>query len=236
MIGITAVLFDKDGTLFDFHRSWAGWAADVLDTLESRQGADKGALAEAIGFDLCTGAFRPASPAIAGTPADVVRAMLPHVPGMGPQELVAWLVEMAETAQMVPAVPLAPLMDSLAARGLALGVVTNDAEAPARAHLQAAGILPRFDFVAGCDSGHGAKPDPAPLLAFAAATGRAAQQVVMVGDSRHDLGAGRAAGMATVGVLTGPALAAELADLADAILPDIGHLPALLDRLSGGAQ
>jgi phosphoglycolate phosphatase len=47
---------------------------------------------------------------------------------------------------------------------------------------------------------------------------------VMVGDSLHDLVAGRAAGMQTVGVLTGPACRAELAPCADAVLPDIGHL------------
>jgi phosphoglycolate phosphatase len=53
--------------------------------------------------------------------------------------------------------------------------------------------------------------------------------VAMVGDSRHDLQAGRAAGMRTVAVLTGIAKAADLADLADVILPDIGALPAWLD-------
>ena len=47
----------------------------------------------------------------------------------------------------------------------------------------------------------------------------------MVGDSRHDLAAGRAAGLTTVAVLTGVAVAEDLADLADAILPDISHLP-----------
>ena len=47
----------------------------------------------------------------------------------------------------------------------------------------------------------------------------------MVGDSRHDLIAGRAAGMQTVGVLTGMAELADLAPFADVVLPDIGHLP-----------
>lgn len=51
---------------------------------------------------------------------------------------------------------------------------------------------------------------------------------VMVGDSLHDLLAGRAAGMATVGVLTGIADHGTLAPHADAVLPDIGHLPAWL--------
>ncbi|MEH6752099.1 MAG: HAD hydrolase-like protein, partial [Paracoccaceae bacterium] len=51
---------------------------------------------------------------------------------------------------------------------------------------------------------------------------------VMVGDSHHDLLAGRRAGMQTLGVLTGTALAADLAPMADAVLPDIGHIPAWL--------
>ncbi len=52
----------------------------------------------------------------------------------------------------------------------------------------------------------------------------------MVGDSTHDLEAGRrAGGMRTIGVLTGLAGGAEeLAGLADVILPDIGHIPPLL--------
>jgi phosphoglycolate phosphatase len=35
--------------------------------------------------------------------------------------------------------------------------------------------------------------------------------------------------MRTIGVLTGLALAEDLAPLADVVLPDIGHIPAWLD-------
>ena len=49
---------------------------------------------------------------------------------------------------------------------------------------------------------------------------------VMVGDSTHDLIAGRSAGMLTVGVLTGLAKHEELTNLADVVLPDISHLVA----------
>jgi phosphoglycolate phosphatase len=51
----------------------------------------------------------------------------------------------------------------------------------------------------------------------------------MVGDSTHDLRAGRAAGMRTIGVLTGMARAQALAPLADVVLRDIGEIPAWLD-------
>jgi phosphoglycolate phosphatase len=91
-----------------------------------------------------------------------------------------------------------------------------------------AGLIGYFAFVAGYDSGHGAKPGPGMARAFCRATGLAPAACVMIGDSRHDLASGRAAGMATVGVLTGLARRDELAPLADVILPDIAALPAWL--------
>ena len=68
-------------------------------------------------------------------------------------------------------------------------------------------------------------------LAFLRQTGLDPRRTAMVGDSRHDLQAGRAAGMRTVAVLTGIAKAPELAPLADVVLPDIGHLGAWIDGL-----
>jgi len=150
------------------------------------------------------------------------------VPDGSVDAIEAVLTDLALDAPLTPAVPLAPLLDSLTRAGVALGVMTNDAEVAARAHLGSAGVLDRFAFIAGFDSGHGAKPSPTPLLAFADAVGRDPAQIAMVGDSTHDLIAGRAAGMRTVGVLTGPATRADLAPLADVVLPDIGHLPGWL--------
>jgi phosphoglycolate phosphatase len=51
----------------------------------------------------------------------------------------------------------------------------------------------------------------------------------MVGDSTHDLHAGRAAGMRTIAVLTGTAVTADLAPYADVVLANIGEIPAWLD-------
>jgi phosphoglycolate phosphatase len=130
---------------------------------------------------------------------------------------------------LVEAVALVPFLAALSARDLDLGVMTNDHEAVARAHLAEVGVVNMFDFIAGADSGYGAKPAPEPLLAFCRTVDVAPERAVMVGDSTHDLAAGRAAGMLCVGVLTGPASRADLAPLADAVLPDVGHLPDWLD-------
>ncbi|MFP4275660.1 MAG: HAD family hydrolase [Paracoccaceae bacterium] len=223
------ILFDKDGTLFGFHATWAAWARKVISELSGGDPALERALAAATRFDLEAGAFHPDSPVIAGTnrqAAELVAAVLPDAEVAA---IETYLMYSAAEAPLAPAVPLAPLLDGLAARGLALGVMTNDTEFGARAHLRAAAVEDRFAFIAGFDSGHGAKPAPDPLLAFAHAAGLAPARVVMVGDSTHDLVAGRAAGMQCVAVLTGMAEAAELAPHADAVLPDIGHLPRWLD-------
>lgn len=228
---IAGIIFDKDGTLFDFRASWAGWARAVLADL-ARDGGHAAALAAAMGFDPGPGEFRPDSPVIAGTSAEVAEALLPHLPGLSARAVAARLDARAVQARMEPAVPLAPLLGALRGRGLRLGLATNDVERAARAHLAAAGVADLFDYVAGADSGHGAKPGPGMLLAFAAAHDLDPARVAMVGDSTHDLIAGRAAGMRPVAVLTGIAQAAELAPLAEAVLPDIGALPQWLDRVT----
>lgn len=222
---IRGVLFDKDGTLFDFKATWNAWArATLLDFANGDIGraSELGAL---IGYDFATAAFDASSEIIAGTPDDLVRLLSPGVPELSPGALLNRINATAAAAPQMEAVPLAPLFAALRDMGMKLGVATNDAEAPARAHLESAGQGEAFDFVAGYDSGYGGKPAPGMCLGFAQAVELAPAQCVMVGDSTHDLLAGRAAGMSTIAVLTGMADAADLSPLADAVLPDIGHLP-----------
>ncbi|MFD3189405.1 HAD family hydrolase [Sedimentitalea sp. HM32M-2] len=225
---IAAILFDKDGTLFDFGPTWESWAQAFLLRAAGQDQRRATHLGQQIGFDLPNRRFRPDSIVIAGTAAEVAEALTPHLPEIAPAQLYDMMNQEAETAPQVEVVPLAPFLDRLRARGFRLGVATNDAEAPARAHLGTAGVVDRFDFIAGFDSGHGAKPGPGQLLAFARTVGVEPENVVMVGDSTHDLIAGRSAGMITVGVLTGLAPEDDLAALADVVLPDIGHLPGWL--------
>lgn len=225
---IAGIVFDKDGTLFDFRQSWGSWVRQVLAEV-GRDADHRAALARSVGFAPESGRFDQDSPVIAGTAQDIAEALLPHLPGTTLSALENRLNLLAVDAVMTPSVPLRPLLSSLRDRGLALGLATNDVEAAARAHLAAHGIDDFFDMIAGADSGHGAKPHPGMVLAFARLTGLPPAQVLMVGDSAHDLEAGRAAGMRPIAVLTGVAGAAELAPLAEAVLPDIGALPGWID-------
>lgn len=221
---VDAILFDKDGTLFDFDATWTAWANTVIERLAQGDPHLADALAAAVDFDRTTGTFREGSVVIAGTPDEVAEAIAPLL-GIDPEVLIGGMNAAAATAPMVEAVPLAPLLAELRGLGLKLGVATNDGEVPARAHLGTAGVTEAFDFIAGSDSGWGGKPDPGMCLAFADAIGIAPGRIAMVGDSLHDLDAGRRAGMVPVAVLTGLADAARLAPHADVVLPDIGHLP-----------
>jgi phosphoglycolate phosphatase len=228
---IDGVVFDKDGTLFDFRKSWGGWAEGFLRAA-GRDEAHAAALGRSIGYDLGARAFDANSPVIAGTAADIAEALLPHMPGQSYTQVMQAVNNAAASAEMAEAVPLRPFLAALKARGLKIGLATNDTEVPARAHLAAHGITEFFDFVAGYDSGHGPKPGPGMCAAFARVHGLDPARVVMVGDSLHDLEAGRRAGMRTVAVLTGIAVAEELAPHADAVLRDIGGLPEWLDGLA----
>ncbi|WP_341212181.1 HAD family hydrolase [uncultured Limimaricola sp.] len=227
-----ALIFDKDGTLFDFHATWGGWSRGLIEAEAGGDSALARRIAVALGYDMEAGRFAPDSIVIAATAGDIADRMLPFLPGTDRATLIARMNERAAQAPQVPAVPLGPLFADLAARGLALGLVTNDSEGPARVHLEVSGLASTFGFVAGADSGHGAKPGPGQLIACAKAFGLAPEACAMIGDSLHDLHAARAAGMTAIAVLTGLAPYATLAPHADLVLEDIGALPKWLDDLA----
>lgn len=226
--GIKGLLFDKDGTLFDFEASWAPVMAELIAELAGSDAARHERLSEALGFDAAARRFRPSSAVIAGTSADVVALIAPHLPGMPRPALEGLLNARAGAARLCPVTPLSPFAARLREAGFAIGVATNDSEAAAHAHLASAGAAGAFPFVAGYDSGHGAKPGPGMVFAFARAAGLSPADVALVGDSLHDLAAARSAGARGIAVLTGVATAAELGPHADEVLASICDLPAWL--------
>lgn len=225
MPAIRGLLFDKDGTLFDFRATWGGWTRRVIAALSEGSAAKATFLADLLGYDMARGDFAPDSAVIAQTTLEILDLLLPHLPVQDTAALLERMNQMAADNDMIPAVELVPLFTRFRDMGLKVGLATNDAEGPAHAHLKRAAIDGLFDFVAGFDSGWGGKPAPGQMHAFLAHTGLAPAEVAMVGDSLHDLDAGRAAGMRTVAVLTGIAKAEDLAPHADVVLTDIDQLP-----------
>jgi len=225
---IRGLLFDKDGTLFDFQTTWGNWSANEMKRLSKGDAALAERLASAIGLRLSDGCFEPDSFVIAGTADQVVSALLPHLPHYSFESLSDELEESTANAPQNEVVPLKPLFAKFKAAGLVLGISTNDAETAARGNLRSCDVEEDFRFIAGYDSGFGGKPAPGMQKAFCEITGLEPAEVAMVGDSTHDLIAGEAAGMLRIAVLTGVAGHDELAPYADHVLQDIGEIPALL--------
>ena len=223
-LNVNALLFDKDGTLFDFESSWGPWFAGFFAKV-AKNDAQIDALAVAMQFDLSQKRFAPDSVLIHGTIDDFLDQAMPILPHWQRAELLAFADTQGRHVAQVPVLPLAPLFDMFLAAGKTLGIATNDNEAPAIAQLKTAGIHDRFAFVAGCDSGYGAKPASGMQEGFCKVTGIPARETAMVGDSKHDLVSGRNAGMHTIAVLTGVATREYLAPFADVVLNDIGEIP-----------
>lgn len=222
---ITSVLFDKDGCLLDFDKTWGQWTQSFLDSVSDGDMDLAQQLGALIGFEQDTGTFHPDSPVIAGTTGETIRLVLPLLPEWTFPDLLAFANERAARAELQQVVPLFPLLHDLKAQGLKLGIATNDAETTAHSHMKSLGVAGQFDLILGSDSGWGGKPEPGMQLAFLERFDLKPENSIMIGDSLHDLDAGRAAGMICVGVLTGPATLETLMPSADAVLPDIGHLP-----------
>ncbi len=228
-----AVLFDKDGTLLDFSRSWAPISRACAVSAAGGPGPLADRLLAASGHDPASDTFVPGSAMVAGTAADVAAAYLGVLPPgrFTAAELTARIDETFLANALSAAVPVDGLDDvvrGLHGAGLRLGVATSDNERAARRTVEGLGLADCFAFVCGYDSGHGGKPGPGMVQAFCAAVGVAPAETVVVGDSLHDLEMARAAGATAVGVLTGPATAAELAPHAAVVLPSVAALPGWL--------
>jgi phosphoglycolate phosphatase len=228
---LDALIFDKDGTLFDFASSWGAWTARLVDEVLPA-GPARGQIEAALGYVRATNSFRPDSIVIAHTTPEIADFLGHRLPHLSFDQLNAVMNRLAAETDLVPACDLPATFAAMRARGLSLGLATNDTEAPARKHLTRAGVIDLFDFVAGCDSGWGGKPAPGQLLAFCNRLGLDPARVAMVGDSRHDMEAGARAGMKRIAVLTGVATRDDLAPHADIVLDNIGGILGWLDSFT----
>ncbi len=136
-------------------------------------------------------------------------------------------IEIALAAKAAPAVGALELLGRARTLGHPLGILTRNSRDNALAALRAIAALDLFDAVhiLGRDEAR-PKPDPDGLHRLSGAWGLATTQCSMVGDSRLDLQAGRAAGAYTVHVSRAGERYPEHTDL------HVGSLAALADLLA----
>ena len=233
---IKGILFDKDGTLLDFNRTWLGPYRRAVEYLQGRFGkiADADMLLARGGFIAEDQTWRADSPLASGSNQEIIEfwksIIGPTFTDADRRALVSFFT--------LPPGGYAPVVDDLKSLfaelrqpDLQFGLATMDDEANAHDMLQGLGVEALFDFVCGADSGYGVKPQAGMALAFCRACGLRSDQIIMVGDSPKDLNMGRNAGVAlNVGVLTGAHSEADLAPWADLVLDSIVGLKAVINE------
>jgi len=231
-MAIKGLLFDKDGTLLDYHQTWA--PLNRAAALHVAHGDLKLAnrMLDHGGQDPVTDQVRSGSHLAAGTAVEIAAAFEHISPDHGLENLPALIdgIFNSELASQTTAVHgLNDVIEVFAQRNMKMGVVTADSETGAIVSLTPFDVLHRFDFICGYDSGPRPKPDPAPVLAFCAKTGLNAAEVAVIGDNDHDMIMGKDAGAGLlVGVLTGTSGHDELSVLADVVLDSINDLETCL--------
>jgi pyrophosphatase PpaX len=96
------------------------------------------------------------------------------------------------------------LVRRLHARGHPLAIVSSKLEAGIRRSVDFIGVTECFSTVVGIDHTKAHKPEPEPVLLALERLGAEPGNAWFIGDSPYDVLAGRAAGVRTIGVLTGP--------------------------------
>lgn len=225
------MIFDKDGTLIDFHAMWGGWASELGTRLEAaaRRPVAPDVFA-AIGFDPTTGRVAAGGPlasatmgAIEDIVATVLRRWCPSVAAARRATEAAWFVP-DPVALAVPLADLSALFDEVRAGARRIAVVTTDDRAPTDATLRALGVRAHVEAMVCGDDGFAMKPAPDPVFALCQSFGTEPARVAVVGDSPADLAMARAAGAGrVVGVLSGVGTKADLAS-ADVVLGSIAEL------------
>jgi phosphoglycolate phosphatase len=226
---LRALIFDFDHTLTDFGR-WVDWAAARSDVLElyRAEGLDpEHVTRRSYAFGLFVALDEALAARRSRAAADVVRdralAILEHHEHAG-----------AARAEWLPGARA--LLDLAVARGIALGIVSANGEAPIRASLARLGAADRFGAVLGRSTLFPPKPAPDMHREALRRLGVGAGSALGIGDSPNDMRAAHAAEMLTIGVLGGEGNEERLFQAgASWVVADLTVLPALLEFWSTAA-
>lgn len=228
---IRAILFDKDGTLIDFERTWFAFSYSMAEKAAGGDEAKARHLMDIGGYDWEAKRFRGNSVIAAGTVEEMVALWHPYADATAQAAIVAHYNRLSLEAGPRSAVAIDGLyetLEALHAQGFILGICTNDSEAGALKTAQVLGIDHFFAGFIGYDTAARPKPFADPLIYFAEKHGLELSQLAMVGDNSHDMEAAHAAQAGlSIGVLSGNAGADILEPLADIVLPSVADIPAL---------
>ena len=125
----------------------------------------------------------------------------------------------------------------LRARGLRIGLVTNNGHAGTEITLRRCQLTTFFDAIVTRDDCEEMKPDGGPVRKLLKEMNVLPEEAILVGDGVIDIMAARATGLLSVAVATGPFPSGRLIQAEpDFLLGSVNDLPLLIERLAVTGQ
>ncbi len=233
LAGLELAIFDKDGTLIDFHLMWSDWVRELSNRMAAANGGRRldGLLNAVMGVDVETGRVLPhggraATPMVRLRAAVVEAVMDAGIAADAAERVVAAAWHAPDPVVLArPLADLPALFAGLRAVGIRIAVATSDDRGPTERTLIHLGVADLVDAVSCADDGRPVKPNPDAVHWICRMLDVPEGRTAVIGDSPADLAMGRAAGARlVVGVLTGVGDRATLAATADLVVGSVGDL------------
>ncbi len=229
---IKGILFDKDGTLLEFDRTWRPIANQVVEEVAKYYNfQDKIALKESIG--LFENRIDPAGSLSAGTNKDVALDMFEVLKKediiITDQDHIRWSTQVFnKVAASLPFYPVDGVLETIKQfkkSGYIIGLSTADSVENANLFLEKTGLDLYFDYIGADDGIISPKPAPDYMVNFCNHYALKPSEVAVVGDTMADMNFGINSGAGLiVGVLSGTGTRSLLGDSANIVIDSVKDL------------
>lgn len=228
---ITAILFDKDGTLIESDKLWARPTIEVVAkiverSVETIQVISLEELLAVLG--VVDGNVIDNSIIASGTVMDMLEAIQKYYV-LDVEESYQFVLDyfreylLQHPTEIVAIGNVKELIQNLKIQNIKVGIVTNDSFIPTKTIFEIMGIWDLFDFVGTTDE-YPSKPNPTSLQAASRQLAVPLEEMAYVGDSLIDMEYARHVGVA-VAVLTGGSQRAIMEERASIVLDTVEQLP-----------
>lgn len=225
-----AIIFDKDGTLIDFHAMWGGWVVYLADQLTQASQTDiREHIYQAMGYDAKTKKVLANGKVAMRPMAELYQLTIEILKSLNiknTEQLVEnnWVVP-DPVLLAKPLTDLDVLFSKLQRHNIKIAIATADDYAPTLATLQAFDIEDYISAFICADENIASKPAPDMVLELCNRLSLNPTHVIVIGDTAADLQMAKAAGAGLcIGVLSGVSSHKDLTPYADLILESIEEL------------